>query len=168
MYNITKKIGIDAGHRLPSHGSKCRHIHGHHYTIEATCHGGLYKAGEQEGMVLDFGFLKEEMMECIDIPCDHGFIVAANDDLVLQMFWKETDPTPYVKEAEEKGFWSGNTGDGMKLYIVPFAPTAENLAKHWYERLDPRIKKRSNGEASLHQVTVWETPTSSAVYAIDI
>ena len=60
---ITREIGIDMAHRVTHHGSKCKNIHGHRYTIHAMVKGPLFESGEQQGMVLDFGFLKEEMMK---------------------------------------------------------------------------------------------------------
>ena len=70
-FRITRFIEIDAGHRIMTHGSKCRHLHGHRYRIEAECAAkAVQPDGVQTGMVLDFGFLKEEMVEIIDRPCD--------------------------------------------------------------------------------------------------
>ena len=37
-------------------------------------------------MVLDFGFLKEEMLRIIDHSCDHGFIAEVEDIEILKMF----------------------------------------------------------------------------------
>jgi 6-pyruvoyltetrahydropterin/6-carboxytetrahydropterin synthase len=80
MYEMTREIGIDAAHRVQGHGSKCRGRHGHRYRIVATCSSiGLRKDGEQSSMVLDFGFLKRLMMNVIDTPCDHGFIISVQD-----------------------------------------------------------------------------------------
>lgn len=141
-YLVTREIGIDAGHRVTFHGSKCRNIHGHRYTIQATCEGKLQDSGEEMGMVMDFGFLKEEMMNEIDAPCDHGFICWDQDKQVLDMF----------------------AGENLKLYIVPFVPTAENLARHWFERLARRVDERTEGRANLLKVKVWETPNCSAEY----
>ncbi len=63
MYTMSREIGIDAGHRVPTHGSKCKNLHGHRYTIQAICKAGfLQSEGEQKAMVIDFGFLKEEML----------------------------------------------------------------------------------------------------------
>ena len=86
-FTVTRQIFIDAGHRVLTHGSKCRNLHGHRYMIEAVCEAGrLQEAGEQSDMVLDFGFLKDEMMAVIDAPCDHGFLAHVNDDQLLSMF----------------------------------------------------------------------------------
>lgn len=165
-HTITREISIDMGHRVTHHGSKCRNLHGHRYTIFAECVGGLFNSGEQEGMVLDFGFLKEEMMEQIDSPCDHGMCLWVDDPLLDQFLKAEPHNIQLeVIRAHVKadGFWLGYTSVG-KTYVVPFVPTAENLAKHWYERLLPRVKERTKEQASLSRVIVYETPNCSASY----
>lgn len=169
---ITREIGVDMGHRVTHHGSKCRNLHGHRYTIQATCEGPLFKEGEQQGMVLDFGFLKEEMMNEIDEPCDHGMCLWSQDSwanvLVFDYMTKEQEKEALAKiichdyvsiQINDKG---DNTGG--KYYIVPFVPTAENLAKHWFERLAPRVKERTDNQSTLKKIKVWETPNCSAEY----
>lgn len=162
FFFITREIGIDAGHRVTYHGSKCRNLHGHRYTIQATCVGPLYKEGEQEGMVLDFGFLKDIMMTEIDYPCDHGMILWIDDPLVKD-FVNESQFSLAKEIIKNEGCSEGLSKVG-KLYLVPFVPTAENLAKHWYERLDPKVNEITNNQASLSHVKVWETPNCSAQY----
>jgi len=156
---ITREIGIDAGHRVTYHGSKCRNIHGHRYTIQATCAGPLFDQGEQEGMVLDFGFLKEEMMDVIDGACDHGFIMW-NKDPLLGTFLN-MDPATLTHETEAHRITETAVG---KMYVVPFVPTAENLARHWFDLLAKRVNERTDGQARMYQITVWETPNCSAQY----
>lgn len=169
QHTITREIGIDAGHRVTHHGSKCRNLHGHRYTIQATCTGPLFTSGEQEGMVLDFGFLKEEMMEHIDRPCDHGMVLWIDDPWVPDLMHSTDEQEQEIRRRiESVGFCAieleceRNTGG--KFYLVPFVPTAENLAKHWYERLAPRVQARTDGLATLARVQVWETPNCSATY----
>ena len=144
IFNITREIGIDAGHRVPLHGSKCRSLHGHRYTIQATCEGELAQGGEQDGMVLDFGFLKEEMMAEIDAPCDHALVLWCDDPLVAILTGKE---------------------GCQKLYILDSTPTAENLARHWFARLAPRVVDRSGGLATLVNIRVYETPNCWADFS---
>lgn len=180
---ITREIGIDAGHRVTYHGSKCRNLHGHRYTVSATCVGGLAASGEEEGMVLDFGFLKEEMMQEIDEPCDHGMILWEKDPILKVLAPSLYDSTPIKSSLAEKklspqemlsfslqewGHFSLPRGklvsSSGKVYIVPFVPTAENLAKHWFERLSPRVIARTGGRARLLKIKVYETPNCSAEY----
>lgn len=166
---ITREIGIDMGHRVTHHGSKCRNLHGHRYTIQATCSGPLFVEGEQQGMVLDFGFLKEEMMNEIDDPCDHGMCLWIEDPFVDIL---AGDATFHRRMIEQKGYSQitkvvglpGGATTGGKFYIVPFVPTAENLARHWFQRLAPQVVKRSEGYATLSSLKVWETPNCSAQY----
>lgn len=161
---ITREIGIDMGHRVTHHGSKCKNLHGHRYTIQATCRGPLFKSGEQQGMVLDFGFLKEEMINEIDGPCDHGTTLWIDDPFVLEFAGRDTTLIQtWSQEIKENGFHCAMGAFG-KLYLVPFVPTAENLARHWYERLAPRVIVRTNDQAWLSKVLVWETPNCSAEY----
>ncbi len=169
---ITRRIGIDAGHRIMLHGSKCRHLHGHRYEVEVTCRAAqLQGSGEQSGMVLDFGFLKEEMMAVIDAPCDHGFIAQMDDVDLLGMFAPSgRDAGPWIDalraEVARQGF--ATTTDcclGTKLYVLATPPTAEELAAHWFGRLAERVSERSNGCAELATLRVWETPNCWAEYS---
>lgn len=162
---ITREIGIDMGHRVTFHGSKCRNLHGHRYTIQATCEGPLFQEGEQQGMVLDFGFLKEEMMNEIDAPCDHGMCLWREDTFVEKFLasFSQRQLDDMVRNVQRRGHYAG-VSDFGKIYIVPFVPTAENLAKHWFDRLAPRVEERSGGRASLLSVKVDETPNCSATY----
>lgn len=166
-YHIVRQIGIDAGHRIPTHGSKCKNVHGHRYTIEAHCKSKtLIEEGEQTGMGVEFGFLKEEMMNEIDDLCDHGFIIW-KDDPLLEMFAGQQEADRAKNRYDRGGDFlplclrESNVG---KLYIVDFIPTAEHLARHWFWRLEPRVKWRSDGNATLHKIVVHETPNCSAEY----
>lgn len=165
---ITREIGIDMGHRVTHHGSKCRNLHGHRYTIQATCAGPLFTEGEQQGMVLDFGFLKDEMMNVIDARCDHGMCLWMEDPFV-QVLLDEGVAADARTIIAEQGFMLFNASHeehntGGKYYIVPFVPTAENLARHWFQQLAHRVKARTNDQAELVNVKVWETPNCTAEY----
>ena len=172
-YRITRRIDIDAGHRIMTHGSKCRHLHGHRYGIEAVCEAGdLHHDGEQTDMVLDFGFLKEEMLAAIDAPCDHGFIAALADTGLLAMFAPvDADLPTWLAGLEAQVRRRGEatttqTRLGTKLTVVPFQPTAECLARHWFTLLAEPVARRSAGAARLVLVRVFETPNCAAEYGV--
>ena len=141
---VTKTIGIDMGHRIPNHKSKCRNIHGHRYTIEVGVDDKLITDSgvTDEGMVIDFGDLKSIMMEVLDIKYDHGFTIF-NKDPFAEIFC----------HLQEK--WD------LKIIFVDFIPTAENLAKHWYDEIAPLLAARG---IKINHVKVWETPSSTATY----
>ncbi len=171
-YTISREIGIDAGHRVPTHGSKCRNLHGHRYKIQAICESTvLHGSGAQKDMTLDFGFLKEEMMVEIDKPCDHGLILWWGDPLLETLVPDESTFDGACSTAGQVGYCSLSEpllikGVG-KVYIIPQVPTAEVLAKHWFYRLKPRVSERSGGLATLVRVKVWETPNCWAEYMED-
>lgn len=172
-YRVSRRIEIDAGHRIMTHGSKCRHLHGHRYGIEAVCEAAdLHRDGEQTDMVVDFGFLKEEMLRAIDAPCDHGFIAALADRELLTMFapaGRDTAEWLARLEAEVRENGEATTTDtrlGTKLTVVTFQPTAECLAKHWFLKLVDPVTRRSGGTARLVAVRVFETPNCAAEYGV--
>jgi 6-pyruvoyltetrahydropterin/6-carboxytetrahydropterin synthase len=170
-FTITRRIGIDAGHRIATHGSKCRHLHGHRYTIEATCRAGaLQSSGEQTDMVLDFGFLKDEMLAHIESPCDHGLILSIDDADMLRLFgpagaafgaWHAG--LRHAVAANRRAMPADARG-GQKLYVIGPQPTAECLARHWFEMLAPAVQARSESHAILTGVRVEETPNCWATY----
>ncbi len=169
MHTVTRQIGIDAGHRVTTHGSKCKNLHGHRYTIEATCvaKSELIETGEQQGMVLDFGFLKDEMMNVIDAPCDHGMMLWVADPWLYKIFLSDMSQLTAggVEEYIQRNGQYVVTDSAMgKLCILKNIPTAENLAEHWFTRLAPRVNERSDGAAKLQSIRVHETPNCYADY----
>ncbi len=170
-FSITREIGIDTGHRVPTHGSKCWNLHGHRYTIRATAiSSDLHKEGEQTDMVLDFGFLKAVMMDMIDSPCDHGFIIWKKDPWLPQLLIPHYQPEAMLM-YEDLGFAEVPTDRGLmqtKLLVVPFIPTAERLAEFWFLRMSSPVHLMSNGLATLAQVEVDETPNCTARYPANL
>jgi 6-pyruvoyltetrahydropterin/6-carboxytetrahydropterin synthase len=51
--------------------------------------------------------------------------------------------------------------------IEPFTtvnPSAENLAKYFYDQTNQNLKSVTDGRVAVKQVTIWETDTSIATY----
>lgn len=136
MYIISKEIEFDAGHRVPLHESKCKNPHGHRYRLKVEIVGELIKEGPETGMVRDFSIVKQLMMERIHDVFDHSFIIANHDEEMQKAF------------AASVGLW--------KINIVNFVPTAECLAKHFYDLLKDDLE--------IVQIQLWETPTSCATF----
>lgn len=136
MTTIFRDFEFDAAHRLLKHEGSCSNIHGHRYKIRVKV------GGEQDemGRVIDFGKLKSVVGMWIDQFWDHGLIVQSDDSDLLEFL------------AERS----------LKYYIMPNAPTAENMAKHFFDKIRESLKKH---DVELLSVTVWETPSCSAVYA---
>ncbi len=163
-FEISREIGIDMGHRVTYHGSKCRNLHGHRYKIHAICDGPLISGGEQDGMVLDFGFLKDEMMQQIDEVHDHGTTLWVQDPL-LGTFIGDENVAVCADHVLTNGYDMPLSSITGKLCVVPFVPTAENLAKFWFDHMVPRVAERSGNMASLKRIDVWETPNCMASYS---
>lgn len=143
---VTKTIEIDMGHRVPNHKSKCRNFHGHRYKIEVGVDDKVcdIQGVSDEGMVIDYGDLKKIMMEVIDKQFDHGFCIYEGDEFAF--FFNNA-----MHERDQK------------IIFVPFIPTAENLAKHWFGLIAPKLLDKN---ILLRYVKVWETPTSTATYEV--
>jgi 6-pyruvoyltetrahydropterin/6-carboxytetrahydropterin synthase len=157
---ITRRIEIDAGHRIPEHGSKCRGLHGHRYVITAGVSAQLVREGEERDMAMDFGFLKNIMMAEIHDPCDHGLILRWDDPWITYLM--ESD----IEKIEDSGGYMRFTTDNhTQLYLIQHSPTAERLAEHWFHRLSPRVIAHTLGQGRLVFVKVQETPNCEAVYA---
>jgi 6-pyruvoyltetrahydropterin/6-carboxytetrahydropterin synthase len=138
---ISKTIETDTGHRVPSHGGHCRHLHGHRYAITATVEGTIdtVDGSPEEGMVTDFAFLKDLLMKHVHAVMDHHFLIYRND---LHLFERMFDQL-----VEELG-----------IVWFPVVPTAENIALWVGETLRPHMPSG----VTLCEIQVRETPTSTA------
>lgn len=149
VITITKEVEFDAGHRVPSHGSKCRNPHGHRYRVRIACKGTIIEelGAPDDGMLVDFGDLKGILLERVHDVLDHSFIFYAGDDDMRKALATDAD-------------WS--------IVEFPYVPTAENIARWAWEQLHEVIAGRFRGNLWLHEVAVWETPTSVAYFSGEV
>ncbi|WP_082914956.1 6-pyruvoyl trahydropterin synthase family protein [Paramagnetospirillum marisnigri] len=188
---IHREIGIDCGHRVPDHGSKCRSPHGHRYRVIATCAGHLVQdfGHPEHGMVIDFGNVKAYMMDIFDAIFDHAFIVSVADAVMMEMFYPGEDPKAildlyqesiaeqldvYCSTADKKPIrlprtcYSEQDPDGMKVVPVQYSPTAENLAAHMFEMLDQPLKAHfEKTPIRLVNIRLFETPNGWVDHTAD-
>jgi 6-pyruvoyltetrahydropterin/6-carboxytetrahydropterin synthase len=148
-YAISKEIEFDAGHRVPNHDSKCKNPHGHRYKVKAyieAAHTIDVPGDPREGMLADFGFLKQALTETVGV-LDHAFIVWKDDKILQDCFVRNGDPN-----------WL--------IYNFPYIPTAENLALWAFHQLTTWFRQHGDRVYgfTLKKVTVYETPTSVASY----
>ena len=141
---IGKVIQWDMGHRVLNHRSVCRGLHGHRYKAEICVEGSLVEkeGASEEGMVIDFADIKKTAQKFIQEELDHAFMVWDKDEELLDFFKKSK---------------------GHKPIIVPFTPTAENVAAYIYANLKDKFADVFNTGLRLHSIKLWETPTSYAV-----
>ena len=131
---IRRFVETDTGHRVPNHKSKCRHMHGHRYRFEAEIEGDTV----QETGVSEEGMLMEHVHDIVD----HAFVVYEGDS--------------EARKACEA------MGEGHRTVVVPFIPTAENLAKWAFEQVQPHISTAYGNRLKLVAMHVRETPKSTA------
>jgi len=136
---ITRRLEFDAGHRLPNHKSQCRNIHGHRYAIELTLAAEpIHEDGaSDDGMVMDFGDIKQIAKERLVDVWDHAFLVWRGDKIMrdfLQMI------------------------PGHKTVVLDEVPTAENLAAAAFAILEHAYRDRFGHELTLERVRLYETP----------
>lgn len=146
MNLISKEIEFDLGHRVSTHGSKCRNPHGHRYKVRVTCEGKIIDDPTRHdyGMLIDFGNLKTIMNTRIHDVLDHGFCVWQEDNIMREIL----DSPSSVED------WN--------YIIFPYIPTAENIARWSWQEIEDDIQVEFGNDLKLYEVAVWETPTSVA------
>lgn len=128
----TRYHDISAGHRVYGHESKCSHLHGHNYRIHLTVEGVL----DSVGRVLDFSIIKTRFFNWIEDQWDHKFLVYEEDTLAKGL--RSTDP--------------------LGVVLVPFNPTAENMASYLVEKLNSMCET----EVKVIECRIEETRKCSA------
>ena len=142
---IVKIIQWDMGHRVLNHRSVCKGIHGHRYKAEICVSGDLVSDLDvsEEGMVIDFADIKKTAQKFIQEELDHAFMVWEKDIELLEFF---------------------KNSKGHKPVIVPFTPTAENVAAYIFNELKDKFTDVFKTGLHLQSVKLWETPSSYALY----
>ena len=145
---VSKTIEWDMGHRVTNHHSKCKNLHGHRYVAEICMEGDIIQIEgvSDQGMVIDFGDIKQIAMEQIHDVLDHGF-----------MFWE--------KDKLVSDFYAVNKD--LKHIKVPFVPTSENLSAWIFLTLDKHFNDKYGTNLKLCYVKLWETPKSIAMCTRD-
>ncbi len=137
---IMRRIRFSAGHRLHRHGGKCEFFHGHNYLAE------FYVTGDETddvGRVIDFAELKRKFKGWIDEHWDHGFVLSRKD---------------------ENGIAAAEMVEPSKYYLLPYNPTAENMARYLLEEICPRLLEGTGVLAT--KVVIWETEEACAEAAL--
>ena len=137
MYSLQAEASFDAAHFLAGHADKCRNLHGHRWKVRAEVQAAqLNTNGPERGMLLDFAGLKQCLKELV-AQFDHKFI------------YEEGSLQPATVTALQ--------AEGFALAPVPFRPTAEELARWFYQALQQQGVKPA-------KVWVYETPKNCAAY----
>jgi 6-pyruvoyltetrahydropterin/6-carboxytetrahydropterin synthase len=135
------------GHRVTNHESLCKNPHGHRYKMEVEVSGPLNTSDQhsQQGMVIDFGHLKQLIQSSIIDELDHSFMYWEEDKVMSD--FAQTNPT-------------------LKLVRVAFVPTAECIAGYIAQKLS-EVFKLKFPDIQLTQLSVYETPNCRAIWTPD-
>ncbi len=136
---ITRRLEFDAGHRISTHNSQCRHLHGHRYAIEITLSGSIIsdEGVAEQGMVMDFSEVKRIAKTVLVDKWDHAFLVYSGDMPVLR----------FLQSIEDH-----------KTVVLDSQPTAENLALVAFNVLNEAYQDNYGNHLRLEQVRLFETP----------
>jgi 6-pyruvoyltetrahydropterin/6-carboxytetrahydropterin synthase len=138
--SIMRQLSFCAGHRLLGHEGKCAFFHGHNYKVDvevAPRDGGAMLDGV--GRIVDFAVIKRRLLGWIDEHWDHGFIVSA---------------------ADTNGISALALVEPSKTFVLPYNPTAENMARYLLEVVAPQTL--GDLPIQVNRIVVWETDTSCA------
>jgi 6-pyruvoyltetrahydropterin/6-carboxytetrahydropterin synthase len=136
VQTIRRYHDFSAGHRVVGHENVCARIHGHNYRVRFECAADSLDA---LGRVIDFSVVKHLLCNWLEENWDHRFLVYKEDPLLVGLH--ELDPGSIV--------------------VVPFNPTAENMATFLLEEIGP--KQLSGTGVVLTRVEVEETRKCSAI-----
>lgn len=145
MITCTRFHDFSCGHRVVGHEGKCVGLHGHNYRIhfEAAANREL----DSIGRVVDFSVLKSTMCQWLEDNWDHKMLL-----------W-ERDP---IAQGFKNSPW---TEVAASIVLVPFNPTAENMARCLLNSIGPALL--STSRIYLRKVIVEETRKCSAMASID-
>lgn len=137
---VERKHEICCGHRVVEQGGQCERLHGHNYTIHFVCGS----AGLNEvGMVIDFSAIKSKLCQWLEDNFDHRFLMWEDDPWLTGIFASQ------------------NLHVVLGIVVVPFNPTAENIAEYLLNDVGP-IQLHDTG-VTLVKVVVEETGKCLAV-----
>ena len=136
---ITKIFEFEMAHALTNYDGPCRQIHGHSYKLFVTLLGepNSDKNSPKQGMVMDFGQLKQIVFKNIIEKFDHALVLhtSASDEI----------------PANKAGLFE-------KTIFLNYQPTCENLVLDFTNIL----KKYLPDTVKLMQIKLFETNNSYA------
>ncbi|MFC2086914.1 6-pyruvoyl tetrahydropterin synthase family protein [Bacteroidota bacterium] len=136
---LTKQFDFEMAHALWNYDGPCKNIHGHSYKLYVTVIGTPIDDVNhvKNGMLIDFGELKQIVNEVIISRFDHSLVIfeKSKHDLLSK-----------IEQMFEK------------YEILKFQPTCENLIIYFAELL----RKTLPSTVQLYSLKLVETSTSFA------
>ena len=133
---ITKEFDFEAAHALDGYVGKCQDIHGHNYHLTLTFLGEPIrdKSLSNNGMVVDFGDIKDFLNKTIKPLFDHRLILR--------------------KDSRFLGLEQQNE----RIRYVDYQPTTENMLLEIVQIVSSSFEKKTN--VVLCSAFLRETPSS--------
>lgn len=148
---VSKEFTFDAAHHLTKYHGKCEHVHGHTYRLQVTVEGEV----QENGLVIDFVILKKIVKDKVLAKYDHRdlneYFENPTAEVVLKAIWDELVDLPSLLKAELE---NPNMPDDIKRLLKG---SPEGVA-------EGAFKKEINEKVRLHELRLWETPTSYVTY----
>lgn len=149
MIRVTKEYSWDMAHMLANHDGLCKNVHGHTYKMQVTVGSDDVQreigTAADYGMVVDFKQLSNLVKQEVVEQWDHAFMAWENSN----------DP---VEQAITKLLYA----NGRRIILVHYRPTAENMVKHIFDKLELAFFIEFGERIKLLGIKLWETPTSFA------
>ncbi|MFH1012660.1 MAG: 6-carboxytetrahydropterin synthase QueD [Candidatus Peregrinibacteria bacterium] len=144
---VGKEFTFDSAHFLPQYYGKCERMHGHTYRLRVTVDGRM---GEN-GLVIDFVVLKKIIKEQVLDKLDHQVL---ND--IIQ-----------IPSCENIAKWIWDKLVDLKSHIRrqlddPNLPAS--ITKYFKESGKDMDTSEFSTQVRLHEIALWENPTSFAIY----
>ena len=117
------------GHAVVGHDSGCQHLHGHNYRIHFHCRAANLN---ELGMVIDFKDIKSKLCQWLEDNWDHKMVL-----------WSQDHRATMLQSIHEP------------VVMVPFNPTAENLAEFLLKVMAPA--ELSDTYIECYAIDLWET-----------
>ena len=153
MLTATRHHDFSYGHRVLGHENKCKLLHGHNGRVTFVCAKNETET-DKIGRVIDFNVIKLTLCQWIEDNWDHKFLLYHNDPVSKAIFSSLNDS--YKNDTLK--IWNDS------IVLVPFNPTAENMAKFLVTNVGP--KELKNRGVRLISCTIEETRKCSATYRL--
>ena len=137
---ITKQFKFETGHALYGYDGLCKNVHGHSYKLDVTIIGTPITDPKdvKNGMVIDFGDLKDIVNQEIVSPFDHATVLNIS--------------TPHIEIADEM------EKRGHKILRVNYQPTSEMMVLEFVKKLQAKLPD----QLKLYSLKLRETSTAFA------
>ncbi len=139
IVRLTREFSFEMAHALTGYDGPCSQIHGHSYRLLVTVRGvpSTVEGDPTQGMVMDFGVLKNIVNEQIVSRLDHT-IVLRDEELaaLLKVRFERVLSVPFQPTCENLITWfaaliTPALPDGVELFSLRLYETANSYAE-WF------------------------------------